>query len=188
MIKTGRLGKGFLFEWSVGLNDEFPLPRIRNDGKGELGLKRLVSPGMTHYWAKGGKGHWYVVSRQGDSARRVVVLGLDDEELMKTFELWLSKCAEKGNAKLVEAGQEHRLLSPDGLTLVENDPGKERPDTVFPIASRLGTWEMLVWNDRRAVVEFREEVLMTAGAVALGILMIGGVGFWMLRRSMKVVT
>jgi hypothetical protein len=47
------------------------------------------------------------------------------------------------------------------------------PDTVYPINSRIGNWQLQVWNGRRLAVDFLEPILITEGALGGGILLLG---------------
>lgn len=180
------LGKGFSLERSVDLGTEFPLPRVGKEGMAEPELKRLESPGVSRYWKKGAKGRWYFVSRQVGNPRWIVVLGIDGGEILKTMEEWLGKWAAKANGELVKDGWSHRVVSPRGMVLTGNQERDDAVDTVFPIGSRWGAWEVLVWNERRSVVELNQPVVITAGGIALGFLAMGAVGFSILRRSVRI--
>lgn len=186
MVKTGRLGKGFSLERSVDLGAPFPLPRVGKEGKGELALKQLESPGMNRFWKKGTIGQWYFVSRQIGNPGWIVVLGIDEGEILKAMEGWLGKWAGIENRSLNEEGWSHRVVSPAGLVLADQGGKEVAADTVFPIGGRWGAWEVLVWNERRTVVEYQQSVLLTAGGIALVLLIAGVVAFTILRRSVAL--
>ena len=48
------------------------------------------------------------------------------------------------------------------------------PDTVYLINSRIGNWQLQVWNGRRLAVDFLELILITEGALGVGFLLLGG--------------
>jgi len=159
IVVGGRLGKENEFDETLDLGEAspFPLPRLR--GRGGIDVGRLKSPDVSYFWARGAGGHAYFVSRQGQEAGRFVVLGVARDELVEVMNDWLRKWGEMSEG---------------------------RPDTVYPISSRVGNWQLQSWHERKVVVEYREPVLVTSAVLALGLLLGGVVLFFTLRRSVKI--
>lgn len=184
LVKSGLLGKGDVLEQSLEVDGTFPVPRVA--GRGGIDLGQLKAPGVLYFWAQGVDGSSYFVTRQGREAGRVLILGIDREEIISTMAEWLGAWAGKAGETLIEGEWRHRLIAPSGVGLVDFEAGEGRPDTIYPIGSRMGSWQLQSWDQRETVVEYREPVLITAAALAVGLLAVGVMVFFLLRRSVAV--
>lgn len=180
VVKTGRLGKGPILEQSLDLAEAFPLPVI----SGQSGFGNLEAPGVPYFWTMGPKRHLYFVSRQTAKVDRILVLGIDRAEIAEAMTQWLGKWAKKSHDPLVRADLNHELISPAGAVLAGSGVRLEPPATVYPIASRVGNWRLDSWNQRATVVEYRDPVLITAGALSIALALMGISIFVLLRRSL----
>ena len=186
-VKRGSLGKEDWIDQSWNVEGDFPLPRV--GGKNGINLEQLDEAEVVYFWedAKSGQSKisYFVMCNWRDKGS-VLILGIERNEVLSAMDSWLGRWAEKAHAPLVEGGLNHCLLSSRGTYLLGDQKTELRPDTVYPITTRLGSWQLKAWHERKLVVEIREEILRTAAVLAMVLFVIGVFAFFLLKRSVAV--
>jgi signal transduction histidine kinase len=186
VVQSGRLGREARLEKSLEVGEAFPLPVLSEKSLVGIDLEKLKVPGVIYFWANGPRGTLYFVNRQTSRNGRILILGIDDSEVAAIMSKSLKVWAEKAHEELVVEMWSHQLMSPEGEVLVGFGENGGPPEMIYPIPSRMGDWQIQIWKQRVTIVEYRESVMMTAGAIAGGFLVMGVVIFYLLRRSLMV--
>ena len=130
--------------------------------------------------------YWQTAGGQSASSGDVVAVLVEAEQVAAPMQTWLRDWQTGKFDGVVASGGPDRVLGPTGVLAVAGEIPQISADHVQSLRTRFGDWQVQSWDRRRTVMVRDERVVKVALALAVLVLLAGGVAFFALRQALRL--
>ncbi len=160
-------------------------PPVHNDHFLEVDLNAFLSSEENTKWINPFSLNPYFLYYQ--SEKKIIVFMINRKVVLSRIDQWLSDNYLASSQSLIQSKHPHQLVGPTG-TIFEANAGTVPPDTVYPISSPIGRWELRSWDRWTSSTHFNNTILVSAIAITIALLILGITLYYFLQRSFKVAS
>ncbi len=130
--------------------------------------------------------YWQTAGEQGISHGDVVVVMVEAAQVATPMQAWLRDWRAVKFDGVLSAGGPDQVFGPTDVLAVAGEIPQTSADQVQSLRTRFGDWQVQSWDRRRTVVHRDQRVVKVALALAVLVLLAGGVAFFALRQALRL--